>query len=1621
MKYKQLGLRVLSTAALMSIVSSIAASAFAGVYYINEGNIDVDVDADGKVKVTQNGTTYEDANGEVIIRGGSASDYEDGRTDKGIPQTEETTIGETYTTEEEPAEEIAEGTQEPEEEPAEEPEAEETVEASDEGGQEAEEEAPAEEPEAEETVEASDEDGQEAEEEPAEEPEAEETVEASDEDAPESEEETPAKEPEMEETTGTPAKREAPDTAMDGMTVDETTGKMSGYYVASGPKSETQTEEDGSAKDIESTDHTISIKNDWVNSAKEAFKFILENVNIVNKNTSKAAMSVTGQGDTTVELDGDNVLKNDGYDNSHAALEKNGDAAQTGTLTITDEDEIDGDDSKRGSLTAATGGYSGAAIGGARGNSGENIHITGNAYVNASATSGAAIGGGNSYRSSKKDGSDGNHIHIDGNAYVVAKGSDRAIGGSDQESSAGKGGDAKDIVISGTSTVYADGGIGSGGTGTYGNKGGDTDITIKGNSTVYANSRGNNYANGYNGGTTIGSGYGGNTVIKIAENAKVKSVVHWYSSYSNKYFVNSTSYGVGIGGYGGNTDVTITDNAIIGDGSGNIGISGSIGKNQEVASVTISDNATIGKLADGAYIGSGTDDDENRTGKTINILIKDNAWIKKVTRIGSRDAKTDVKILDNATIEELPGDGGHAIGSRYAHSTITIGGSSVEGEEQTGTVTIKAGGKNSYSVIGAGFWTNSDVKINGNVDLVLKSANGKYIMAGGDTPVTDAQLKQMLEDAGATDSTISYLDEDGNIIKIIHSSDLCEPDKDAGIVVDTAPTCTTPGKGHFTCAYEKNHGATGEDLYHTGAVENVEIPALGHNFNDWHVTKKATCTEAGEMQRECQREGCTEVETETIAVDPTNHANIKVDGKQDATCEGKGYTGDTVCEDCGTTIEKGHDIDATGHDWGEWEVTTPATCTTEGVETRVCKNDANHTDTKSIPKNTTAHAWGEWKVTKEATCTEEGEETRVCTRDESHTETKSTPKNTDAHAWGEWTVTTEPGCTTKGEETRYCHNNKEHTETRDVDPTGHTWGKGTITKMPGCTTEGEVTYPCTVCGETETKPVNPLGHDFANGSWKTVKEATCLEEGLQEKQCSRCDALDESETRKIDATGHAWGEWTTTKEATCTADGEQERVCENDPAHKETRKIDAAGHKYGEWETVTDATCTTEGEEKHTCSECGDVETRKTEIDPNAHDYQDDWTVTTEPGCTTKGEETRYCHNNKEHTETRDIDPAGHGTNHIENQKDATEDKEGYTGDKVCDKCGDVVEKGHDIPKLEHNWVDDGAHVGATCTTDGYQDQKCTNDGCSETRRVWDHPEDTEHKGDGTSHNYDGQEWIEVKKGTCTDEGEAIRKCSNAPEDETHYEHKKTDKVPSNHGDHETEIVGKEDPTCTEPGYTGDEKCTGCGEVVKKGEDIPATGHQHLTEGVDKKDPTCEEPGYTGDTVCDDCGQTVTKGEDIPATGHTPTVVGKKDPTETEPGYTGDTVCDTCGKVLESGTVLPTTGSNDSNVACELRVVVPGSTLRELWFTVRQSGGERTYTCKQDNATLTGSLETLQYLQSQGADTIVFVTNGRVSRFAVADLLALCNEGDVFYLCHTADAEPTLLIIANDHTELLNS
>ena len=131
---------------------------------------------------------------------------------------------------------------------------------------------------------------------------------------------------------------------------------------------------------------------------------------------------------------------------------------------------------------------------------------------------------------------------------------------------------------------------------------------------------------------------------------------------------------------------------------------------------------------------------------------------------------------------------------------------------------------------------------------------------------------------------------------------------------------------------------------------------------------------------------------------------------------------------------------------------------------------------------------------------------------------------------------------------------------------------------------------------------------------------------------------------------------------------------------------------------------------------------------------------------------------------------------------------------------------------------------------------------------------------------------------------------------------------------HDTQLVGAKAATCTEDGYTGDEVCTVCQEVVKKGEVIPATGHK--TQLVGAKAATCTEDGYTGDEVCTVCQEVVKKGEVIPATGHDTQLVGAKPATCTQDGYTGDEVCKTCGVTVKKGEVIPATGHDYKDGKC---------------------------------------------------------------------------------------------------------
>ena len=89
MQRKDLALRVLSTAAIMSIVTSIAAPAFAGTYYIGKGSIDVEaITKDGKqyVEVKQGDKTYTDTSDEIVIKDGTDEDHTTLREDTRIKE-----------------------------------------------------------------------------------------------------------------------------------------------------------------------------------------------------------------------------------------------------------------------------------------------------------------------------------------------------------------------------------------------------------------------------------------------------------------------------------------------------------------------------------------------------------------------------------------------------------------------------------------------------------------------------------------------------------------------------------------------------------------------------------------------------------------------------------------------------------------------------------------------------------------------------------------------------------------------------------------------------------------------------------------------------------------------------------------------------------------------------------------------------------------------------------------------------------------------------------------------------------------------------------------------------------------------------------------------------------------------------------------------------------------------------------------------------------------------------------------------------------------------------------------------------------------------------------------------
>ncbi|MFR8296218.1 MAG: Ig-like domain-containing protein [Hominisplanchenecus sp.] len=399
----------------------------------------------------------------------------------------------------------------------------------------------------------------------------------------------------------------------------------------------------------------------------------------------------------------------------------------------------------------------------------------------------------------------------------------------------------------------------------------------------------------------------------------------------------------------------------------------------------------------------------------------------------------------------------------------------------------------------------------------------------------------------------------------------CEHHWDQGEII-TEATCTEEGEKKFTCSIcgdEKTEKVSATGHQHTEIRNKKEATCkeTGYSGDTWckdcrkkilsgqtiaktenhswdagKVTTKATCTEEGEKTFTCSI--CGDEKTEKVSA--TGHQHTEIRNKKEATCKETGYSGDTWCKDCGKKILSGQTIAKTeNHSWDAGKVTTKATCTEEGEKTFTCSICG---DKKTEKVSATGHQHTEIRNKKEATCKEEG------------------------YSGDTW-------CKDCGKKIL---SGQAIAKTED-----HSWNQGEITKEPTCKEEGEKTFTCSICGNTKTEKVSTTDHQHME--IRNQKNPTCKEAGYSgDTYCADCGVKIFSGKTIAKTKNHNWDGGVITTEPTCTERGEKTFTC-TICGNTNTKKVNATGHRYGAYKVVKEPTNKRKGLKSKTCSVCGKI------------------------------------------------------------------------------------------------------------------------------------------------------------------------------------------------------------------------------------------------------------------------------------------------------------------------------------------------------------------------------------------------------------------------------------------------
>jgi len=271
-----------------------------------------------------------------------------------------------------------------------------------------------------------------------------------------------------------------------------------------------------------------------------------------------------------------------------------------------------------------------------------------------------------------------------------------------------------------------------------------------------------------------------------------------------------------------------------------------------------------------------------------------------------------------------------------------------------------------------------------------------------------------------------------------------------------------------------------------------ELDAANHEVKEpvLYGVVEATCTTPGFTGNKDYLCCGQTIPGSTTPKNPDNHGEhgTKVINAVAPDCKNDGYTGDTACEGCGKVLANGTAIPATGnHGGGEANCQKGAICA--GCGTEYTKPDPD------------VHVNTEVRDAKEATCGEDGYTGDTYCKDcGAKVKDGEVIPATGEHKGGSATCSTLAECSVckqpYGEYNPEVHE-KEYS----------------IVKEPTCTEVGERAVTCKCGTVLPSEEIEALGHEY--GKWVVIVEATRTEEGIERRECERCDHYEERSIPKV--------------------------------------------------------------------------------------------------------------------------------------------------------------------------------------------------------------------------------------------------------------------------------------------------------------------------------------------------------------------------------------------------------------------------------------------------------------------------------------------------------------------------